>query len=222
MSFLMKYAPKHLSEVVISDEKVRTRLDSYVTGNNRQPLLLYGSPGVGKSSIASLLPDAIEGKKADVRNLITTSFTTVNEVKQVFNGGSTLWYEFMGQSRNYLISDEFNVTRNASLALRQEMDFFQINTQMIFTTNYIDTVDEAIQDRCLCLEIKTADATAWLPRAQYILESESIVTDAEVLKKVIESQLMVSRSHRKLLEQLEIFVNGKRNAIKSANKFRSI
>ena len=80
MSFLMKYAPKHLSEVVISDEKVRTRLDSYVTGNNRQPLLLYGSPGVGKSSIASLLPDAIEGKKADVRNLITTSFTTVNEV----------------------------------------------------------------------------------------------------------------------------------------------
>jgi replication-associated recombination protein RarA len=52
MSYEVKYAPKTLDDVVISDPNIYKVLNEYIKYGNKKPLLIYGSYGLGKSSVA--------------------------------------------------------------------------------------------------------------------------------------------------------------------------
>ena len=64
MSFALKYAPKTLDEVVLGSITLKNKLAEYINGRDLKPLILHGGVGTGKTTIANLLPDSIEGKKA--------------------------------------------------------------------------------------------------------------------------------------------------------------
>lgn len=208
MSFTTKYAPQTLNDVVMSSVNVRNKLDAYINGDLIQPLILHGDFGTGKSTIANLLPDAIEGKKAMVENLKANEFNTINDVSKLFGAPSTFYKLFTvnGQKRNYIISNEFNFTMKAALAFRDVVDDLQEHTQFIFTTNNLASIDKGIQDRSICLLVPPVDPADWLPRAKFILKQESVkINDAQLLN-FLNKQLLVSNSNRKLLEELQELV----------------
>ena len=43
---------------------LKNKLAEYINGRDLKPLILHGGVGTGKTTIANLLPDSIEGKKA--------------------------------------------------------------------------------------------------------------------------------------------------------------
>ena len=65
-AFEEKYKPTSLDEVVFPSEQAKLMIDRYVSRNSLKPLLLYGissaqgAPGTGKTTIAHLLPYAID------------------------------------------------------------------------------------------------------------------------------------------------------------------
>ena len=208
MSYVLKYAPKVLADVVIANTNVKDKLAAYVAGELKQPLILHGEFGTGKTTIANLLPSAIEGKPALIEKLKAVEFNTVYDVSALFNAPPMFYKLFTtnGQNRNYMVSNEFNFTVKAALAFRDVIDELQEHTQFIFTTNNLASIDKGLQDRSICLNIPPVSARDWLPRAKFILKEEGVkLKDAQLLN-FLTKQLAVSTSNRKLLEQLEALV----------------
>ncbi len=213
MSFALKYAPTRLDDVVIGSQTLKNRLSDYINDRDLKPLILHGGVGTGKTTIANLLPDAIESKKAEVTRLKAVEFNSINDVMQAF-GDQTMFYQVFtinDQKRNYIISNEINFTPKAAIAFRDVIDDMISHTQFIFTTNYIDQVDIALRDRSNCLAVPPVTAKDWLSQAQWILQQEGIALPDDQLLKVLTTQLQVSSSNRKLLERLEDFVRSVRN-----------
>ncbi|MBT8522449.1 AAA family ATPase [Polynucleobacter paneuropaeus] len=213
MSFALKYAPKTLDEVVLGSITLKNKLAEYINGRDLKPLILHGGVGTGKTTIANLLPDAIESKKAEVTRLKAVEFNSINDVMQTFEDHTMFYQVFTinDQKRNYIISNEINFTPKAAIAFRDVIDDMIGHTQFIFTTNYIDQVDIALRDRSSCLVVPPVSAKDWLPRAQWILQQEGIALPDDQLLKVLSAQLQISSSNRKLLERLEDFVRSVRN-----------
>ena len=213
MSFALKYAPKILDEVVLGSITLKNKLAEYINGRNLKPLILHGGVGTGKTTIANLLPDAIEGKKAEVTRLKAVEFNSINDVMQMFEDHTMFYQVFTinDQKRNYIISNEINFTPKAAIAFRDVIDDMISHTQFIFTTNYIDQVDVALRDRSSCVMVPPVTAKDWLSRAQWILQQEGIALPDDQLLKVLSAQLQISSSNRKLLERLEDFVRSVRN-----------
>jgi replication-associated recombination protein RarA len=213
MSFALKYAPKTLDEVVLGSITLKNKLAEYINGRDLKPLILHGGVGTGKTTIANLLPDAIESKKAEVTRLKAVEFNSINDVMQTFEDHTMFYQVFTinDQKRNYIISNEINFTPKAAIAFRDVIDDMISHTQFIFTTNYIDQVDIALRDRSSCLVVPPVSAKDWLPRAQWILQQEGIALPDDQLLKVLSAQLQISSSNRKLLERIEDFVRSVRN-----------
>jgi replication-associated recombination protein RarA len=208
MSFYLTYEPKSLSDVVISSNYVKAKLNSYIVGDNKQPLILHGSYGTGKTTIAKLLPNAIEGKKAEIEYLKATEFSTISDVNTLFNGPPSFYtlFSINGQKRNYLISNEINFTPKAAIAFRDIVDSACSHTQLIFTTNDLERIDRGLRDRSMCLHIEPARPHDWLDRAKMILKTEGVSVPDTALLELLHTQLGISTSNRKLLEALEQLV----------------
>lgn len=213
MSFAIKYAPKHLDDVVMNSKTLKNRLTDYIDSRDLKPLILHGGVGTGKTTIATLLPNAIEGKEAQVTRLRAAEFNSINDVIQAFEENNMFYQVFSinDQKRNYIISNELNFTSKAAIAFRDVVDDMMTHTQFIFTTNYIDQVDIALRDRSNCVYVPPVSAKDWLTRAQWILGQEGIVLPDGQLLNILSSQLQVSSSNRKVLERLEDFVRSVRN-----------
>jgi len=205
MNFEYKYAPQTLSDVIISDLEVRYQLDSYIHGENIKPLILHGSYGTGKTTIAKLLPSEMEGKPVVIELLRATEFNSISDVNDLFGCTNNFYKLFTieGQHRNYVVSNEVNFTPKAAVAFRDIVDEMMIATQFIFTTNNVELLDAGLLDRCTKVFVSPAQPHDWLPRIKWILKQEGVkLSDAKILN-FLTTQLGANSSNRSLLRELE-------------------
>ena len=209
MSFVKKYAPKTLNDVVL-EQSVKSKLDSYVRGGNKTPLILHGTNGLGKTSIAELLPSAMEGGIAiHPLNGPTDTFDTVKDVISFFgNKYAFSLSTFSGGNRDYFVLNEVYFTERVALKFRDYIEEYEDVVQFIFTTNSYMKIDKGIRDRCDDIELKPSKPQDWLPRVQQILQAENVrISDASVMS-TITSQLAIDSSNRQLLNKIEAVVWG--------------
>jgi DNA polymerase III delta prime subunit len=209
MSFVKKYAPKTLNDVVL-EQSVKSKLDSYVRGGNRTPLILHGTNGLGKTSIAALLPSAMEGGIViHPLNSAKDTFNTVDDVINFFgNKYAFSLSTFSGGNRDYFVLNEVYFTERVALKFRDYIEDYEDVVQFIFTTNSYMKIDKGIRDRCDNIQMMPATPQDWLPRVQQILQAESLtISDATALG-LITTQLASDPSNRQLLNKIEAVVWG--------------
>jgi replication-associated recombination protein RarA len=200
-----KYRPKNISEFVFANDQVERQVKRYVTGKTVRPLVLYGPNGTGKSTLAELIPKALEGDQVTVNKVKAEDLNSNAEVRKIFTRSKQFDKMFApeGQSRNYTVIEEVNFDPKAKGAMRESLDEMEGRDLIIFTTNELDKLDPGLLSRAEVVEVPPASAERFLPRAQEILKSEGVeLSDSDVLE-VLDSVYEVNADNRSYYKALD-------------------
>ena len=191
MNTNIDYTPKNIDEIVYHSVTERHLIKSIATGAVQFPMcgkngiLLYGNYGTGKTTLAKLLPEAIErskgGSDADV-NFIACE-QGQNGAKLMTNlRNRTDFASWNDSSYHYFLLDEVDNLTDAALAsLKSAMN--TPLTIFIMTTNHISKIDGGVLNRCERVNFSAAPLAEWLPLARRVLSDSGgrPVADAKLL-----------------------------------------
>lgn len=184
-----RYRPLTISECILSDSIKGTLSD--LTKEGKVPnLLLSGSAGVGKTTVARALceqtnSDYIIINGSDEGRMIDTLRTKMTQ----FCSTTSL----SGSSRKVVIVDEADYSNPDSVqpAMRGFIEKFADNCSFIFTCNYKNRIIEPIHSRCAVVDFvlskdeKPEIASKFMERCEHILSSENIEHDKRVVAELI-------------------------------------
>jgi DNA polymerase III delta prime subunit len=189
MNTMEKYRPKHINEFVFANDRLKEQILRYTNDRTREPLILHGSHGTGKSLLAELIPKAIDGNKVSVNKINAEEVNNKKEVVDKFfrQAHFDTLFETAGQSRSYTVVEEVNFEQKAKGALRTCMDAMAGREQFIFTTNELNKMDSGLRSRCEKVEVLPAPPDKFFARAKYILENEGVEIDEKTLGNMLEA-----------------------------------
>ena len=184
-----KYRPSIVEDCILP-ESIKEVFQGFVNQGELPNLLLSGTAGVGKTTIAKALCEEIgasyivingsdEGRFLDtVRNRVRQFATTVSLTS--------------GASHKVVIIDEAdNTTSDVQLSLRTAVEEFHSNCRFIFTCNFINKIIEPLHSRCTVVDfrIKPEQATKlqgeFFTRLKTILTHEEVQYEDKVLAKLV-------------------------------------
>jgi DNA polymerase III delta prime subunit len=189
------YQPQSVVEIVFGNDESKALVEEITSGllpfpfEGKTGILLYGTFGTGKTTLARLLPAAIELGQAGCElneeaeffgcQQGTTSAAIAELVKKQLNVLS-----FNRGGRRYYIFDEVdNLSKGAQAGLKTTLN--SPNGVFILTTNNISKLDKGVKDRCVLVEMNAPRDDEFLPLARRIAaDNKVVISDAELLAKI--------------------------------------
>ena len=224
-----KYRPSIISDAILPFELKQT-FQQFVDNQNCPNLLLSGSAGCGKTTVAKAMLEQLGCTYMMINGSEESGIDVLrNKIK---NFASTV---SMDGKRKYVILDEADYLNPQSTqpALRGFMEEFSKNCGFILTCNFRNRIIEPLHSRCSTVEflIPTEErpklAGQFMKRVQNILKDEGINSNDKVVAKLIEKFFP---DWRKVLNELQrygasgeidagILVNISENSVKELISF---
>ncbi len=189
------HEPTSLNDIIFGNPESKLRIYDIVTGAEPLPasgksgIVLYGAWGTGKTTVAMMLPDAIEKGRTQEELAISADLI---RCQQGFNGPKVIDLISRILDKNslntsglhYIIIDEVDLlTKSAQESLKSAMN----TTRCIFilTTNYIADLDRGLLDRCILVEMNAAKSEQLLPLAHQLAAKQGVMmADEELLPTI--------------------------------------
>ena len=197
-----QYRPKTVQDCILPQTLKETFLE-FVEQGNIPNLILSGSPGVGKTTIAKAVLDEL-GCTYILINGSEESGIDVLRTK-IKNFASTVSLE---GGRKYIILDEADYLNPQSTqpALRGFMEEFHKNCGFVLTCNYKNRIIEPLHSRCSVVEFtipnseKPQLALEFMKRVVEILDIENVKYDKRVIVEIINKHFP---DWRRILNELQ-------------------
>ena len=186
--FVEKYRPQTIGDTILP-KGVKKSFDEFVKNQEIPNLLLCGTQGTGKTTVAKALcnelgADFIVINGSDEGRLIDTLRTKIK------NFASTV---SLSGGPKVVILDEADYISAESVqpALRNFIEEFSSNCRFIFTCNYKNRIIAPLHSRCTVIDFsipnqeKSVLAMGALDRLKHICATESIEYDEKVLIELI-------------------------------------
>jgi len=199
--FVEKYRPQKVSDCILPD-RLKNVFQKYVDEKFIPNLMLTGTAGVGKTTVAKAMCDEI-GIDHIIINGSEERGIDVLRTK-IKNYASTM--SLTGGRKVIIIDEADYLTPEAQAGLRGVIEEFSDNCTFIFTCNFKARIIEAIHSRCSVIDFKLVNgekakmATAFFRRVESILNSENISFEKPVLAKIIEKYFP---DYRRTLNELQ-------------------
>ena len=182
-----KYRPKTVEETILPVE-LKTTFQQFVDQKNIPNLILSGSAGVGKTTIARAMLEQLDCDYIVINGSMNGNIDTLRN--EILNFASSV---SLSGGRKYVILDEADYLNANSTqpALRNFMEEFSSNCGFILTCNFVNRIIDPLHSRCSVVEFKIGTkekaelAKQFLVRACGILDQENVSYDKKVLAEVI-------------------------------------
>ena len=173
-----KYRPQTIEDCILPNDLKET-FNSFLEKGEIPNLLLSGSAGVGKTTIAKALCKELgadfyvingsdEGRFLDtVRNQAKTFAATVSLTSE-------------SRHKVLIIDEADNTTPDVQLLLRASIEEFQKNCRFIFTCNFKNKIIEPLHSRTTVIDFNVRGKTKQTLAAQFFERCRDILTREEV------------------------------------------
>ena len=196
-----KYRPTKISECIL-EESTSKIFDGFIKNKEIPHLMLAGSAGIGKTTIAKILCNEIGADFVMINASADRGIDTIrNKVTQFASSKS-----FSSSVKVIILDEADSLTPEAQKAIRGVFEEFYRNCRFILTCNYKNKLIEAIHSRCSVIDFsitpsnKPSLALKLLDRIEHILTSESVKYDKEVLVQLI---MKFFPDFRRLINELQ-------------------
>ena len=198
-----KYRPKMVKDTILPPSLKET-FQTFVNNKNIPNLLLTGTAGVGKTSIARAMLEEVdcdyivingsdEGRSIDVLR---------NELRNFASSVS------LAGGRKYVILDEADYLNPNTVqpALRNFMEEYSHNCGFIMTCNFVNKIIQPLHSRCSVVEFKIGNADKpkmakeFFDRVQKILLLEKVEYEPKVVAEIIKKYFP---DNRRVLNELQ-------------------
>ena len=198
-----KYRPKTINDTVLSSE-LKTLFQTFVDNRNIPNLLLTGSQGVGKTTVARAMLeevgcDYIVINGSDEGRLIDTLRTKIKNFASSVS---------LAGGRKYVILDEADYCNAETVqpALRNFMEEYSKNCGFILTCNFVNKIIQPLHSRCSVIEFKLSNddkpkmASEFFSKVKTILMKEGIAFEASVVAEVVKKHFP---DNRRVINELQ-------------------
>ena len=184
-----EYRPRKVQDCILPPN-LKKSFQEFVDAGEFPSLLLSGTAGVGKTSIARALCDEL-GVSTIVINGSDEGRYLDTVRTRVKNFASSV--SLSGSKHKCVILDEAdNMTPDVQSSLRAAIEEYQNNCRFIFTCNYKNKIISPLQSRCSNFDftLKKSDALElqgqFFLRVKKILKENGVTAEDKVLVKLIQ------------------------------------
>jgi replication factor C small subunit len=174
-----KYRPNKLEGYVWRDDNQRKQVTSWIKDKSIPHLLLSGSPGIGKTTLAKMLLSEMEIPSFDILEINASRERGIDEVRKRI----TNFIQMMpfGPFKVVLLDEADNLTAEAQAAMRGVMEEYSNTSRFILTCNHPNQIIPAIHSRCQQFHFEKIDQTEFTARVATILVEEGVEFDLDTI-----------------------------------------
>jgi DNA polymerase III delta prime subunit len=177
--FVEKYRSKTLDEYV-GNEQLKQIVSKYIANNDLQNLLLYGTPGTGKTTLAKLIVNNFNCDYLYINASDERGIDTIRDKVQGFASSASF------KPIKIIILDEADfLTIQAQASLRNIIETYSRTTRFILTCNYLERIIDPLQSRCQVLKITPPSKKEVAMHVANILDKEEISYELSDLGLVV-------------------------------------
>jgi len=181
-----KYRPNTVDGYVFVDQAQREQVESWIRDGSIPHLMLSGSAGTGKTTLAKLLINELGVDEYDVMMANgSKEARKVEWVDKLISFCQTMPY---GKFKVVLIDEADYMNPNSvQPALRNLMEDYSQTVRFILTCNYPHKIIAPIHSRCQGFHIVKTDHTEFTARVATVLVTEGVEFDLDVLDSYVKA-----------------------------------
>lgn len=178
-----KYRPNKVDGYVFRDDHQRKQIETWIKDCSIPHLLLSGSAGIGKTTLAKILINELGIEDYDVLEINASRTNSVEDVRdKITNFVQMIPF---GPFKVVLLDEADYLSPNAQAALRGVMEEYHATARFILTCNYPNRIIPAIHSRCQGFHVERTDMTEFTARVATILVEESVEFDLDTLDNYV-------------------------------------
>ena len=184
-----QYRPHKIDDCILPDH-IKNMLQGFVAKGEIPNLLLSGTAGVGKTTVAKALCEQLGADYYVINGSDEGRFLdTVRNQAKSFASSVSLTSE--SKHKVIIIDEADNTTHDVQLLLRAAIEEFQNNCRFIFTCNYKNKILEPLHSRCSCIEFNITGkekqnlAAQFFTRVREICKEQKVEAEPRVLAALI-------------------------------------